>query len=152
MNVIKRHKNLAIIGSLTIILIIVMIIICGRMIFTTGESEYGKRLNGLMKIEKEVTNEIIEKTKENKEVEDITIRIQGKIVYTTIIYKKGTKADTAKNIAAKTLEKYGDEILSYYDFAFFVKENKEATSETDTNGFVLAGTKHPNIETISWTK
>ena len=149
MNILKRHKNLAIVGGLTLILVIILFIISGRMIFLTGESEYGQRLNGLVKIEKSLTNEIIEEVKEKKEVEDIKIRTQGKIIYTTIFYKKGTKVDTAKDIAAKTLEKYTEEIISYYDFAYFIKEN---TDSEENKGFVLAGTKHPNTIGISWTK
>lgn len=149
MNIIKRHKNLAIVGGLTLILFIILFIICGRMIFLTGESEYGQRLNGLVKIEKTLTNEIIEEVKGKKEVEDINIRTQGKIVYTTIYYKKGTKVNTAKDIAAKTLEKYTEEIISCYDFAYFIKEN---TDNEETKGFVLAGTKHPDTTGISWTK
>ena len=59
MNLIKRHKNLAIIGMLTLILLIIMFIIFARMIFSTGETEYGQRLKGLEKLDKSVTKEII---------------------------------------------------------------------------------------------
>lgn len=152
MNIIKRHKNLALVGGLTLVLIIILFLLCGRMIFTTGESEYGHRLNGLIKIDKSLTKEIIEEVKEKKEVEDIEIRTQGKIIYTTITYKKGTKVSTAKEIAAKTLEKYDEDIISYYDFAYFIKENVENTEEKENKGFVLAGSKHPDIQEISWTK
>lgn len=152
MNLIRRHKNLAIVGSLTLILIILLFIISARMIFSTGDTVYGKRLNGLIKINSSVTESIINETKENSSVEDIKIRTQGKIVYTTIIYKKGTKTDKAKEIASKTLEKYDDEVLSYYDFAFFVKENVEAKEDGTPGGFILSGTKHPNTISISWTK
>jgi len=41
MNLIKRHKGLAIVGGLTLILIIVMFAIFAKMIFSNGESEYG---------------------------------------------------------------------------------------------------------------
>ena len=149
MNLIRRHKNLALIGSLTLILIIILFFICARMLFSTGETQYGQRLNGLVKIDKEITESIITETKENSSVEDIKIRTQGKIIYITITYKKGTKVDKAKEIATKTLEKYNDEIIGYYDFAYFIKEN---VKEGETSSFVLAGTKHPNTEKISWTK
>ena len=64
MNVIRRHKWLAIIGSLSLILIIVMFAIFAKMIFSNGESEYGHRLNGLVKVDKSITKEIINETKE----------------------------------------------------------------------------------------
>lgn len=153
MNLIKRHKGLAIVGLLTLILIVIMFIICSRMIFTTGETVYGQRLNGKVNLNKNVIKEIIEETKELKEVEDITIRTQGKIIYTTIIYKEGTKLDKAKEIAVKTLQKYDVEVLAYYDFGYFIKENITNTEEENSKkGFLAAGTKHPDTETISWTK
>lgn len=152
MSIIKRHKNLAIVGILTIVLVIILFILCSKMIFPTGNGIYGQRLDGLVKIDKALTNEIIEEVKDKKEVEDITIRTQGKIIYTTIIYKKGTKVDTAKSIAEKTIEKYSEEIISYYDFEYFVKENIESTEDEKNTGFVLAGTKHPDTKGISWTK
>lgn len=154
MNLIKRHKGLTIVGTLTIILIVIMFIICSRMIFATGESIYGQRLNGLVKIDKSVTTEIIEETKELNEVEDITIRTQGKIIYTTITFKEGTKLDKAKEIATKTLEKYNEKVIAYYDFGYFIQENVKITDdETETKkGFIAAGTKHPETDSISWTK
>lgn len=155
MNLIKRHKGLVIVGTLTLILIIIMFIICSRMIFTTGETVYGQRLNGLVKLDKSVTKEIIEEAKEINEVENITIRTQGKIIYTTITFKEGTKLDKAKEIASKTLEKYSDEVIGYYDFGYFLQENiveTEEEAEESKKGFTAVGTKHPDIESISWTK
>ena len=156
MNLIKRHKGLAIVGILTLILIIIMFIISARMIFSTGETEYGQRLNGLVKLDKSVTKEIIEETKDLEEVEKITIRTQGKIIYTTILFKEGTKLSKAKEIASNTLSKYSEDVVNYYDFGFFLKENIPEVEENDEEepktGFAVAGTKHPDIENISWTK
>lgn len=152
MNLIRRHKNLAIVGSLTLILIIILFIISARMIFSTGETEYGQRLNGLVKIDSSVTESVITEAKENSSVEDIKVRTQGKIIYITIYYKKGTKIDKAKEIATKTLEKYSDEVIAYYDFSFFIKENIEDKEDGTPGGFVLSGAKHPINSTISWTK
>ena len=154
MNLIKRHKGLAIVGTLTLILVIIMFIICARMIFSTGETEYGNRLNGLVKIDKNITKEIVAKTKELEEVEDISIRTQGKIVYTTITFKEGTKVSKAKEIASNTLTKYSEEVIGYYDFGYFLTENieKREENEEEKTGFTVAGTKHPDKENISWTK
>lgn len=154
MNLIKRHKGLAIVGTLTLILIVIMFIISARMIFSTGETEYGQRLNGLVKLDKNTTKEIITETNEIEGVEEITIRTQGKIIYTTIIFKEGTKLSKAKEIASNTLSKYSEDVVSYYDFGFFLQENiPESEDEKETKtGFTVAGTKHPDIENISWTK
>ena len=64
MNVIKRHKSLAIVGSLTLILIIIMFAIFSKMIFSNGESEYGQRLNGIVKVDKNIIKETINELNE----------------------------------------------------------------------------------------
>lgn len=153
MNLIKRHKGLAIVGTLTLILIVIMFIICARMIFSTGETVYGQRLKGLVEIDKSVTKEIIEETKKLDQVEDITIRTQGKIIYTTIVFKEGTKLSKAKEIATNTLSKYSEEVIRYYDFGYFLKENvtQPEDEKKEKTGFTVAGTKHPDKENISWT-
>ena len=152
MNLIKRHKGLALVGGLTLILLIIMFVIFARMIFTSSDSEYGTRLKGLVKIDKNATKEIINETKELEEVENITIRTQGKIVYTTIIFNEGTKLDKAKEIASNTLSKYDEKVIKYYVFGYFLKEEVEASEDEEKKGFSAAGTKHPDIDKISWTK
>jgi len=151
MNLIKRHKGLAIIGGLTLILLIVMFAIFARMIFSTSDTEYGNRLKNISKLNKSVTKEIINETKNLEEVEEIEIRTQGKIIYTTIIFKEGTNLDKAKEIAKNTLPKYDEDIIEDYDFGYFLKENLSEPSE-EKKGFVIAGTKHPDNQNISWTK
>lgn len=152
MNLIKRHKGLAIVGGLTLILIVVMLAIFARMIFSTGESEYGHRLDGLVEVDKNDTKEIIEQTKQNDAVEDIDIRTQGKIIYITIEFKEGTNLNKAKEIADNALSKYDENVVDYYDFGFFLKENITKTEDEEKQGFIVAGTKHPSTEKISWTK
>lgn len=154
MNIIKRHKGLAIVGGLTLILLIVMFAILSKILFSNGDSVYGQRLKGITKLDKSITKDIINTTKELENVEDIEIRTQGKIIYTTITFTEGTSLDKAKEIASETLTKYEEKITAEYDFGYLLKENLEDNKETEEveKGFVSAGTKHPDNDKISWTK
>lgn len=152
MKVLKRHKGLAIIGGLTLILLVVIFAIFSRMIFSTGKGEYGDRLNGLKEISKSVTDEVISETKELDEVIDIKVRTQGRIVYTTITFTKDTSKDKAKEIAAKTLEHYDEDTMSNYDFEFLVTQEEQLDDEGNDKAYTIAGTKHPEKEKISWTR
>ena len=154
MNIIKRHKGLAIVGGLTLILLIVMFAILSKILFSNGDSVYGQRLKGITKLDKSITKDIINTTKELENVEDIEIRTQGKIIYTTITFTEGTSLDKAKEIASETLTKYEEKITADYDFGYLLKENLEDNKETEEveKGFVSAGTKHPDNDKISWTK
>jgi len=152
MNLLKRHKGLAVVCLLTLILLIIIFAIFSRMIFSSTNSEYGDRLNGMVKIDKKITNKILDEKKKIKEVEDITIRTQGKIVYTTITFTESTTKKKAKEIANKTLTYYDEEITSYYDFEYILTQNIEIKEDEEDKSFTIAGTKHPDLNSISWTK
>lgn len=152
MNLIKRHKGLAIIGGLTLILLIVLFAIFSRMIFSTGKTEYGDRLKNIVEIKKSVLDDVKKSAEEYEEVEEANVRIQGKIVYTVIKVTEATSKDKAKEIAAKTLEKYSKEVIDCYDFEFIINQKEQLDEEGNDKSYTIAGTKHPNKESISWTK
>ena len=152
MNLIRRHKGLAIVGCLALVLLIIMFIIFARMIFTSNNGEYGNRLNGLIKVDKSIIEKVTNDTKKMDEVEDITVRTQGKIIYTTIIFKENVKKDKAKEIANNTLKEYTDERKKAYDFEFFITQNIKVEEGQEDKSYTVAGAKHPDMDHITWTK
>lgn len=152
MNLIRRHKGLAIVGCLALVLLIIMFIIFARMIFTSNNGEYGNRLNGLIKVDKSIIEKVTNDTKKMDEVEDITVRTQGKIIYTTIIFKENVKKDKAKEISNNTLKEYTDEIKKAYDFEFFITQNIKVEEGQEDKSYTVAGAKHPDMDHITWTK
>jgi len=156
MELIKRHKGLAIVGSLTLILLVIIIIIFARMFFGSSNSTYGDRLNNIVKLDKSIADELIADLEEEEKVTDVFLRVQGKIIYITIKYSEGTKLAKAKEIANKTLEYYDEEVKNNYDFGYFlveeVTEVSEDDEEEDKTGFLISGTKHPDNDSISWTE
>jgi len=152
MDLIKRHKGLAVICCLTLILLVIIFLIFARMIFGGSNSLYGERLNDLVKIDSSLTDKLIEETESLEQVNDVSLRVQGKIIYITIKYKEGTKLAKAKEIATKTLTYYEDDIKNTYDFGYFLAEEVTNTEEEEKKGFLASGTKHPDNEAISWTK
>lgn len=152
MELIKRHKGLAIVGSLALILLVIIFIIFSRMIFSTGKTEYGDRLKGLVTIPKEETKKVISETESLDEVKSVTVRTQGKIIYTTITYTDSTSKDKAKEIASKTLDYYSEKVVAYYDFEFFLTQEPKLDDEGNDTSYTISGTKIPDKEEISWTK
>lgn len=150
MKVLKRHKGLAIIGGLTLILLIVIFAIFARLIFSGSNSEYGDRLKGMVKIDNSVTKKIENEIGDMDEVDDISIRTQGKIIYMTITFTNTTSKDKAKEIASKVLTYYSDKVLDYYDFEFILTQKADKSEED--KAFTVAGTKHPDVDKISWTR
>ena len=154
MNVIKRHMGLAIVLGLSLLFLIVLGIILWPMIFDNGKGEYGDRLEGVTKIENSLLKDAEVSLSENEAVEKANVRVQGKIIYTTLTVKEGTSKSSAKEIASKVIEKFSEEIVKEYDFGFLIHENKEVKEDDENSkaGYTIAGTKHPLKEKISWTK
>ena len=152
MEVIKRHKGLAIVGSLALILLIILFIIFGRMFFLSEKDAYGSRLNGIVKIDKSETDKMVEETKKNSEVKDIKVRVQGKIIYMTITYNDDVSVDKAKEIASKTFSYYSEDVIKCYDFGYLLVQDKEIKEDEEDTSFRIAGTKQASREEISWTK
>ena len=144
----KKNKGLATIVGLAIILFIILLIITLELLLGGSSNKYGDRLDGIdkVKIEDKTYNEVKEEVQNTDLVTDVSIRLQGKIVYTTIVLKDDTSVDKAKEIASNTLDNYSKEELSFYDFSFFLEWKGE---EKDT---VITGNKHHNLETITWVK
>lgn len=143
----NKNKGFAIIIALGFILFLILLIIFFQMLIGGSSDKYGNRLDGINKVK--ISNETFEEVK--KEVtdtelaEEVSTRLQGKIVYMTITLKSDTSKDKAKEIASATLDNYSEEELKFYDFSFFLRWKGE---EGDT---VVTGNKHHSLDSITWT-
>ena len=145
---IKKNMGLFIVLLLTIVLLIIILVIFLKMLVGNSSNKYGNRLEGIneVKIEADKYDEVENEIMDTELAEDVKIRLQGKIVYTTITLKSDTSVDAAKEIAVNTLDNYTEEELGLYDFSYFLKWEGE---ESDT---VISGNKHHDLETITWIK
>jgi len=153
LDLINRHKGLSIVLGLSLILFIIMLIIFIGLFVGSGEGKYGNRLYGIEDVElkNSFLKDIEKSLEEDERVIDSTVRLQGKIVYVDFEANSDITNDTAKEISNTVLTKFSEEELAFYDFSFlvkWVKENEEG--EKVISG--IAGTKHPAMEGITWSK
>ena len=143
---IKRNKGLSIVLLLTLILLIFIIVIFMKLLWGNSSDKYGNRLDGIeeVKIDNNTYNEIKSEVMDSGLVEEASVRLQGKIVYTTIILKSDTSVDKAKELATNTLDNYTSDELNFYDFSYFLKWEGEDTDK------VITGNKHHSLDSITW--
>lgn len=143
---IKRNMGLCIVLLLTLILLIFITVIFVKLLMGNSGNKYGNRLEGIneFKISSETYEGIESEVMETDLVLEVSTRLQGKIVYTTIILKGDTSSSKAKEIANNTLDNYTEEELAFYDFSYFLKWEGE---ESDT---IITGNKHHDLDSISW--
>lgn len=144
---VNKNKGFAIIIALSLILFIIILIIFMNMLLGGSSDKYGSRLEGIdeVKISNETFDSVKEEVTSTELTEEVSTRVQGKIVYTTIILKSDTSKDKAKEIASNTLDNYSEDELNFYDFSFFL----EWKGEEET--IVITGNKHHSLDTITWT-
>jgi len=152
MKIIKRHKGLAFVCLLTIILVMILFVIFSRMFFSKDKSEYGDRLNGIVNISKSTLEEVKAKILENDGVIGVTVRTQGKIIYTTITFDDKTKKDKAKEIATASISYYDDTVIGCYDLEYILTQKLELKEDEEDTSFTIVGQKTPDNDKISWTK
>ena len=144
----KENKGLAVVLLLALVLLIFIIVISVELLVGGSSNKYGTRLDGInsVKINNDTYAGVKEEIKDTDAVEDVSIRLQGKIVYTTIVLKKDVSVDKAKEIAKNTLDNYDEKQLEFYDFSFFLKWKGEEEDK------IITGNKHHNLDTITWVK
>lgn len=150
-DLVSRHKLLSAICLLALIVIIMMMYVFFNL-FVGGSNKYGDRLKGIEnhKVEKKEQEEVISFLKEKNEVNDASIRIQGKIIYIQIEYTKETSLDTAKAIATESLSKISNDEKKFYDIGYYLTQTSDDNSED--KGFIVTGNKSNELDNISWIK
>ncbi len=150
-DLILRHKLLSAICLLALIVIIMMMYVFFNL-FVGGSNKYGDRLKGIEshKVEKKEQEEVVSFLKEKNEVNDASIRIQGKIIYIHIEYTRETSLDTAKAIATESLAKISDDEKKFYDIGYYLTQVSDENQED--KGFVVTGNKSNELDSISWIK
>ena len=145
---IKKNTGLFIVLLLTLVLLIFILVIFIKLLMGNSSNKYGNRLDGIneVKISNETYDSVKTELTDTGLVEEVSVRLQGKIVYTTIILKSDTGVETAKELAGNTLDNYDEDELKYYDYSFFLKWEGE---EGDT---VITGNRHHDLESIAWVR
>lgn len=143
---IKRNKGLFVVLLLTLVLLIFLAVIFVRLLIGGSSNPYGNRLDGIesVKIDKDTYDGVKAELEGSDSVASAEVRLQGKIVYTTIVLNSTTSESKAKELATATLYNYKDEELKFYDFSYFLKWESEEGDK------VITGNKHHANDKISW--
>jgi len=142
----KRNTGLVIVLLLTLVLLVFIIVIFIKLLMGNSAGKYGNRLDGIEEvvISNETYDGVEEEVMATEKVAEVTTRLQGRIVYITIVLNNDTDGGDAKNIASGTLDNFSEEELGFYDFSYFLKwEGEEGNT-------VITGNKHHDLDSITW--
>ena len=145
----KNKQDNIILLVLVGILLVCFIAIC--MLFYkyfyagTSETKYGDRLEEVEKhpLSTTLSEDIKSVFSDNKNVGDVTVNVQGLIIYININFVESVKVTDAQSVAIKALDKIGEDNLSFYEVQFIL------TCDGNEN-FPVFGSKNANSLKVVW--
>ena len=134
------------------IIIFVVLTIVGYKVIkvffpNTKSAIYGDRLDGKVKVDKDVYTAVKAKLAEQEFVKKVNVKENGRTINIEVVVQDSTSRDAAKGLSNLILEHFNDNQISYFDFQLFV--SKESESEND---FPIIAYKQHNRSEFSWTK
>ena len=146
MKFIKKHiKKIA--AIMVFILLVACLLIVKEFFYSSDAGAvYGTRLEGIEKVK--ISEETKNKVKElmGDAFADISIRLQGRIVYIDAKAGGELTPGTARDLGNKSLEAFSAEEKAYYDIQYIIN------SDTNTTEYPVLGYKHHSKESINWTR
>ena len=143
-----NNKVLIVLGIILIICLIAIITVTFSFFLGGNKGVYGDRLNGIDKhpVTNNIKSEYKTSLESEKSVTKVSIDTKGKIIYIIINFESDTSLEDAKNLAASSIEKLNEDILSFYDIDFTLKCEKSENSE----GFTILGAKNVAGSGLIW--
>ena len=143
-----NNKVLIVLGIILIICLTAIITVTFSFFLGGNKGVYGDRLNGIDKhpVTNNIKSEYKTSLESEKSVTKVSIDTKGKIIYIIINFASDTSLEDAKNLAASSIEKLNEDILSFYDIDFTLKCEKSENSE----GFTILGAKNVAGSGLIW--
>ena len=136
----QENSVLIVLGIILIACLVAISVVVVTYFVGDSSSKYGDRLEGIedYPFDSEMQDEIIAQIKENEIVEDVTMRVSGKIIYVNITFVPATTLVEGQSVALASLEFFSEDTLSFYDLEYMI----EAEATDDAEGFQLIGAKN----------
>mgnify|MGYP003532340777 CR=1 FL=1 len=110
---------------------------------------YGNRLSEIdrHKIEDSLYAKVKSELENDENIENVTNRLQGKIINYIITVNDKMSIDDAKKVGDKVVSYFSEDDISYYTFQIYIKKN-----DASLNNFPIIGAKNPLTASIIWTQ
>lgn len=144
----KNNKNIIKIGIILLIVIVLLIVSYKALFYSNSEkATYGVRLNNIEehKFTNDDKKDIINKSSEIKGISTVKINVKGRLIKIFINYDENVTVEDMKKSFNDIASYFSENVKSYYDIAFYAKQNKE-----DEENYPLMGYKHKNNTDISF--
>ena len=143
-----KNKVLIVLGIILVICLVAIIIVTFSFFLGGNKGVYGDRLKDIDKhpVTETLKSEYVTALEAENSVTSVSMDIKGKIIYIIINFASDTALNDAEALATLSLDKLGEDILSFYDINFTLKCEKSENSE----GFTILGAKNVAGSGLVW--
>ncbi len=145
----RENKVLLVLAIILIICFVIFMGVALTYFYGSSNNPYGNRLDITEKVplSDKLLTDIKTELESDENVDSASVRLQGKIVYISIIFRDEYPMGDAKNVASKALPLFNDDELQVYDIAFTI-----STKQTENSaGYSLMGARNANgVGAIVW--
>ncbi len=144
----QNNKIFILLGIILVACLVAIIVVMLTYFFGGSDSVYGDRLSGQENYEftSKIEDNYISFFNEKENVIDVSINVNGKILYIHINYNIDTSLEDAKNIASSSLESLDEKMKEFYDVNFVLKSE----SSDEKEGFTILGAKNIVASYVTW--
>lgn len=113
-----------------------------------GNNKYGDRLDDIDKypLSDTLENDIKDTFNDDSEVNSVVVNVKGKVIYINIDFGKSIKVTQAQDIAVKSLDKIGENNLTYYDVHYILTYS----GSEENDNFPVFGSKSSSSLKVVW--
>lgn len=132
---VKREK----VGIFIIVAVVLIVVLLIAALHDSGDTKaiYGNRLDDIkdVPVSKSNLNSIAKALKDTGKVENVSDRVQGRIIMIDVKIKSDVSRDDAKTLFDTALSKISDEQKKLYDVQLFIAKDKD-------EAFPIIGYRH----------
>ena len=113
-----------------------------------SSNKYGDRLDGIENypLPSSLESDIKSLYSDEKSVDTVKVTVEGKVIYITIGFSESLKVENAQSLAVKSLEKIGENNLTFYDVQLILKY----TGTEENENYPVFGSKSSNSLKVVW--
>ena len=147
MKFLKKNKFTFFIIIFFLILFVLLLQAKNLFFPNSGKANYGERLNGIAQIKQDTIVDIENTLKENENVVDVSITVNGRIINTVFTVQDSVLIAAAKTIGESIKDSFDEAVLKDYDLQVFMKKN-----DAKENDFPIIGYKSKLSDGFTWTR
>lgn len=144
----NNNRVMFVLGIIVILCAIIILVVMAQYFFGATKSSYGDRLNDIVSVPFEVSEQDhIKELLTTEHTTDVSVEVKGKVVYIIARFDSSVALAAAQQMAVEATNQVDEKYRKLYDFNVTLVQE---VTDIDT-GYTMMGAKNASSESFSWS-